>query len=145
MDKIIIYTDGACRGNPGIGGWGVLLEYKNKKKSLKGVSNYTTNNQMEIIAVIKALENVKNTKINIDLYSDSKYVINGITNWIYNWKKNNWQGSNKKLIKNIKLWQELDILNQKFNINWHWVKGHSNNVGNNTADSLANQAIDELA
>ena len=144
MNKVIIYTDGGCRGNPGIGGWAALLQYKDKEKVIKGNSKYTTNNQMELTAIINGLENIKNTNIIIDLYTDSKYAIDGINSWINNWKKNNWKTAAKKPVKNKELWQKLDILNHKFNINWHWVKGHSGNIGNEIVDTLANQAMDEV-
>ena len=145
MDKIIIYTDGGCRGNPGIGGWGVFFSYKDKQKKLQGSKRQTTNNQMELTAAIKGLENIKTDNIEIDLYTDSKYVINGINEWIKKWRINNWRGSNKKLVKNVELWQRLDELNSKYNIKWHWVRGHSNDFGNDMADKLANDAMDEIA
>ncbi len=138
MDKIIIYTDGGCRGNPGIGGWGVYLSYKGKEKKIYGSEKHTTNNKMELTAAIKALESIKKD-IPIILYTDSKYVLEGITKWIIGWKKKNW-----KKVKNIDLWQQLDELNQRFEIDWRWVKGHSGNVGNDTADALVNKAMDEL-
>ncbi|SMM99624.1 Ribonuclease HI [uncultured Candidatus Thioglobus sp.] len=142
MNKIIIYTDGGCRGNPGIGGWGVWLRYGDLEKKLKGAEQDTTNNRMELMAAIKALESVKSDNIAIDLYTDSKYVMNGITQWIIGWKQKNWKTAAKKPVKNSDLWQELDKLNQKHQINWHWVKGHSGDVGNDMADLLANQAMD---
>lgn len=145
MEKIIIYTDGGCRGNPGIGGWGVLFSYKGKQKKLKGSAKETTNNKMELIAAIKGLENIKSERISIDLYTDSKYVIQGINNWIDKWRLNNWKTSNKKSVKNVDLWQRLDELNSKYNVSWHWVKGHSNNFGNDIADSLANEAMDDIS
>jgi ribonuclease HI len=143
MNKIIIYTDGGCRGNPGIGGWGVYLIFNNYEKKLKGFELNTTNNKMELTAAIKALEAVKSKDIIIDLYTDSKYVIKGINDWIKNWKLKEWKTANKKPVKNLDLWQQLDKLNQVHNINWHWVKGHSKNKGNDMADELANQAMDE--
>lgn len=139
MDKIIIYTDGGCRGNPGIGGWGVFLSFKGKEKKISGNEKNTTNNRMELTAAIKALESIKKS-LPIVLYSDSKYVLEGITKWIINWKKKNW-----KNVKNIDLWQKLDKLNQRFEVDWRWVKGHSGNVGNDVADALANKAMDDLA
>jgi ribonuclease HI len=144
MENIQIYTDGGCRGNPGVGGWGVLLQYNGKQKTLKGNSKLTTNNQMELTAIIKALQSLKKNTVAIDLWTDSKYAIDGINNWIQNWKKNNWKTAAKKDVKNKELWQELDALHEKFTINWHWVKGHSGNAGNEIVDSLANQAMDEL-
>jgi len=137
-DKIIIYTDGGCRGNPGIGGWGVWLSYKSKDKKLYGGERQTTNNRMELTACIKALSALKKD-IPVIIYTDSKYVLQGITDWIKNWKKKNW-----KNVKNIDLWQELDELNQKHQVDWQWVKGHSGNKGNDIADELANLAMDEL-
>jgi ribonuclease HI len=144
MENIQIYTDGGCRGNPGVGGWGVLLQYNGKQKTLKGNSKLTTNNQMELTAIIKALQSLKKNTVAIDLWTDSKYAIDGINNWIQNWKKNNWKTAAKKDVKNKELWQELDALHEKFTINWHWVKGHSGNAGNEIVDGLANQAMDEL-
>jgi len=144
MEKIIIYTDGGCRGNPGIGGWGVWLRYKDHDKKLKGAEHNTTNNKMELTASIKALETLKSNDISVDLYTDSKYVIHGINEWIDNWKLKNWKNSKNKTVKNIELWKRLDELNQKFSINWHWVKGHSDDPGNDMADSLANQAMDAI-
>ena len=135
-----IWTDGACSGNPGKGGWGVLIRHNNKDIKLSGNEDNTTNNRMEMMAVIKALENISNN-YKVKLYTDSKYVKDGITIWILNWKKNNWKNSQKKDVKNKDLWLRLDMLSQKFNIDWVWVKGHSNNMENNIADSLATSAI----
>lgn len=145
MDKIIIYTDGGCRGNPGIGGWGVWLRYGEYDKKLKGSEPDTTNNRMELTAAIKALEQIKSRDIEIDLFTDSKYVMTGINEWIKNWKSKDWKTANKKSVKNIDLWQKLDILNQQHKIIWHWVKGHSGDEGNEIADMLANQAMDLAA
>lgn len=145
MQKIIIYTDGGCRGNPGIGGWGVWLCYGNHEKKLKGGKLNTTNNQMELLAAIKALEAIKSGEIAIDLYTDSKYVMTGINEWIKNWKAKGWQTAHKKPVKNVALWQRLDTLNQQHRVTWYWVKGHSGNKGNDTADRLANQAMDGLS
>ena len=144
MNKIIIYTDGGCRGNPGIGGWGVWLRYGDYDKKLKGAEINTTNNQMELMAAIQALEAIKSSEITIELHTDSKYVMNGINQWIKAWKNKNWKTAAKKPVKNVKLWKRLDALNQKHQVNWHWVKGHSGNKGNDMADKLANQAMDEL-
>ena len=145
MEKIVIYTDGGCRGNPGIGGWGVWLRYKDHDKKLKGSALNTTNNQMELTASIKALQNLKSTDITIDLYTDSNYVIQGINEWIDAWKVKDWKTANKKPVKNVDLWKQLDTLNQKFSVNWYWVKGHSDDPGNDMADLLANQAMDEIS
>ncbi|CAB5498203.1 ribonuclease HI [Bathymodiolus thermophilus thioautotrophic gill symbiont] len=144
MDKIIIYTDGGCRGNPGIGGWGVWLRYGKREKKLNGSEKDTTNNRMELMAAIKALEAIKSANIDIDLYTDSKYVMNGITQWIVGWKQKNWKTAAKKPVKNADLWQQLDKLNQKHQVNWRWVKGHSGDKGNDMADFLANQAMDNI-
>ena len=144
MSKVVtIYTDGACRGNPGPGGWGVLLEYGNNQRTLYGGEDPTTNNRMELTAVIKALQALK-LKCHIELYTDSKYVLQGITEWLPNWKKRNWLTANKKPVQNVDLWQMLDILVSNYEINWHWVKGHSGDRGNDIADQLANKGIDEL-
>ncbi len=144
MGKIIIYTDGGCRGNPGIGGWGVWLKYGKLDKKLKGSERNTTNNQMELTAAIRALEAVKSSNIAIDLYTDSKYVMTGINEWIKDWKIKGWQTVGKKPVKNVMLWKRLDMLNQQHIVKWHWVKGHSGNKGNDIADKLANQAMDAL-
>jgi ribonuclease HI len=144
MNKIVIYTDGGCRGNPGIGGWGVWLRYGNNDKKLNGNEKNTTNNRMELTAAIKALEAIKSKNIDIDLYTDSKYVMNGINEWIKGWKAKGWKTSAKKPVKNVDLWQQLDTLNATHTVHWHWVKGHSGNEGNEMADKLANQAMDNI-
>jgi ribonuclease HI len=144
MDKIIIYTDGGCRGNPGIGGWGVWLRYGDHDKKLKGAERDTTNNQMELMAAIKALEAIKSSSIAIELYTDSKYVMTGINEWIVNWKAKGWKTANKKSVKNVALWKRLDVLNRQHNVEWRWVKGHSGDSGNEMADTLANQAMDNI-
>lgn len=138
-DKIIIYTDGGCRGNPGIGGWGVWLRYNGSEKKLKGGERLTTNNKMELTAAIEALKTLTHNQIPIILYTDSTYVMKGITEWIVGWKRKNW-----KNVKNIELWQELDSLSSQFDIDWRWVKGHSGDEGNDMVDLLANQAMDEI-
>lgn len=143
MKTVIIYTDGACRGNPGPGGWGVLIEYGELSKQLYGGDISTTNNKMELTAAIMALKEIKEP-CEIILYTDSKYVLQGIEEWIHNWKKRGWRGANKKPVKNIDLWKELDELRDEHNIKWNWVKGHSGDPGNETADMLANRGIDEL-
>ena len=145
MEKIVIYTDGGCRGNPGIGGWGVWLRYKDHDKRLKGSELNTTNNKMELTASIRALQSLKSNDITVDLYTDSKYVIQGINEWIDAWKAKDWKTANKKKVKNIDLWKQLDTLNQKFSVNWYWVKGHSDDPGNDMADRLANEAMDEIS
>jgi len=144
MDKIVIYTDGGCRGNPGVGGCGVWLRYKDYDKKLKGSEHNTTNNKMELTAAIKALEALKSSEISVDLYTDSKYVIQGINEWIESWKSKDWKTANKKPVKNVDLWRQLDLLNNKYSVTWHWVKGHSDDPGNDMADLLANQAMDEI-
>ena len=143
MEKIIIYTDGACKGNPGPGGWGVLILLENEQIELSGGSKETTNNQMELTAIIKAL-NFFEKKIKVDLYTDSKYVMDGITDYIKKWKINGWQTANKKPVKNMNLWKILDELNNLHDINWNWVKGHSGNPENEKADALANLGIENL-
>ena len=145
MEKIVIYTDGDCRGNPGIGGWGVWLRYKDHDKKFKGAESNTTNNKMELTASIRALQTLKSNDITVDLYTDSKYVIQGINEWIEGWKAKGWKTANKKPVKNIDLWKELDALNQEFSVTWHWVKGHSDDPGNDMAVLLANQAMDEIS
>lgn len=145
MNKIIIYTDGGCRGNPGIGGWGVWLRYGDYDKKLQGAQQDTTNNRMELTAAIKALEAIKSSDITIDLFTDSKYVMTGINEWIKNWKIKGWKTANKKPVKNIDLWQHLDALNNQHNVAWHWVKGHSGDKGNDMADALANLAMDKIS
>lgn len=139
---VIIYTDGACKGNPGVGGWGAILEYKDKNKKIYGYDENTTNNRMELTAAIRALDVLKE-KSKVIIYTDSKYVMNGITIWIDGWKKNNWKTSNKKDVKNIDLWKLIDKLNSFHSVEWKWVKGHSGNTGNEMADELANLAIIE--
>ena len=141
-DNIYIYTDGACRGNPGKGGWGALLIYNKSKKELYGFCQETTNNIMELTAVIESLKSIKR-KCPITITTDSTYVKNGITDWIESWKKNNWKTAKKKPVKNKELWIELDVLCKLYDIEWEWVKGHSGNPGNERADALANKAIDE--
>ena len=144
MEKLIyIYTDGACRGNPGPGGWGAILECDGYKKEINGATQLTTNNIMELTAVIKALELIKNSS-SIVITTDSTYVKNGITEWIHNWKVKGWRTANKKPVKNKDLWQLLDSLSQKHNIDWKWVRGHTGHPGNEKADQLANEAIDVL-
>lgn len=140
MKHISIYTDGACSGNPGKGGWGAVLIYGKNQKEISGYESQTTNNRMELMAIIKALESLKE-KCKIDLYVDSKYAKDGISTWIKNWKQNGWKSANKQPIKNQDLWQELDDLCQKHEISWHFVKGHSNDKFNDIADKLATNAI----
>jgi len=142
MNEIIIYTDGACRGNPGPGGWGVVLKFREQEKHLYGGEHYTTNNRMELIAAIRALQALKKP-CNIILITDSIYVKNGILKWLDNWKKRGWKTSNKKPVKNIDLWKLLDKEVSKHQIKWQWIKGHAGHPGNELADLLANKGIDE--
>jgi ribonuclease HI len=140
MNKILIYTDGACKGNPGPGGWGVVIIENNKETELYGKENNTTNNIMELTAPIKALEYFKSKK-NIIIYTDSNYVKLGITDWINKWKKNNWLNSKKIAVKNKSYWMTLDKLNHFHNIDWRWVKAHNGDFYNERADFLATNAI----
>tara|TARA_A100000164_G_scaffold24374_1_gene19173 strand:- start:125 stop:559 length:435 start_codon:yes stop_codon:yes gene_type:complete len=143
MKQVIIYTDGACRGNPGPGGWGALIKFVEVKKEIFGGSRDTTNNQMELTAAIEGLAILKEP-CSVELFTDSKYVMDGITQWIQNWKKNNWRTASKKDVKNKELWQKLDELISYHQVQWHWVKGHSGDIGNETADILANKGIDSI-
>lgn len=138
-----IWTDGACKGNPGAGGWGALLKYGDKEKKIFGGEADTTNNRMELTAVIKALLELKKTS-DVVIHIDSQYVKNGMTQWIHNWKKNNWRTANRKPVKNVDLWQQLDQLVQNHNVSWVWVKGHAGDPGNEMADALANQGVQSL-
>lgn len=144
MENVTIYTDGACSGNPGPGGWGAILMYKDSKKEISGAEKNTTNNIMELTAVIKSLNMLK-FPCNVDLYSDSAYVVNAfLNNWIVNWQKSGWKTSDKKDVKNKELWQELIDLTNIHNVNFIKVKGHSDNEYNNRCDELARNAIKEL-
>ena len=142
-DQVEIFTDGACRGNPGPGGWGVLLRIQGNEKSLYGGELETTNNRMELTAAIIGLESL-NKPYSVTLTTDSKYVMNGITDWIENWKKRGWITAAKKPVKNENLWRRLDKACSQHEINWQWVKGHSGHRENELVDALANQGIDEL-
>ena len=144
MTAVRLYTDGGCRGNPGPGGWGAVLLYGKHKKLLKGFERDTTNNRMELLAAIEGLSALTRT-VEVELYTDSKYVQQGISQWITNWKRNGWKTAAKKPVKNQDLWQRLDSLIDKHTVRWHWVKGHAGNEYNELADQLANQAMDELA
>lgn len=141
--KVQIYTDGACRGNPGIGGWGATLSYNGTVKEIYGGEQLTTNNRMEMTAVIEALSALTKAS-DVTLYSDSKYVLQGINDWMPNWKKRNWKTASKQAVKNVDLWQKIDQLAQAHEIKWVWVKGHSGDPGNERADELANLGIDTL-
>ena len=141
-DRIRIHTDGACRGNPGPGGWGVVLQHHKRSKTLHGYEAETTNNRMELTAVIEGLQALSRP-CKVELLTDSKYVMQGMQEWIGQWKQNGWKTAAKKPVKNVDLWQQLDHQAQRHEITWQWVKGHSGVDGNELADRLANQAIDE--
>lgn len=144
IEIIEIYTDGACRGNPGPGGWGALLKFQGNEKEIYGSEINTTNNRMELMAAIKGLEEVKKQQSKIRLTTDSTYVQKGITEWLDNWKRKNWKTANRKPVKNADLWLRLDEVNAKHEVEWCWVKGHSGHDENEIADMLANKGIDEL-
>ena len=136
---IKIYTDGSCLGNPGNGGWAAIIIDDKKKIQIKGSKKDTTNNQMELLATIKALKKIPKGS-SVQIFTDSKYVKSGITEWIHNWKKNGWKTANKQPVKNKELWNELDNLTEKFEIKWSWVKGHSTDTLNNEVDLIAREA-----
>ncbi len=142
-NTVEVFADGACRGNPGPGGWGALLRFKDDEKELYGAEADTTNNRMELTAVIKSLESLKRP-CEIVVTLDSKYVLDGMQSWIENWKKRGWKTAAKKPVKNEDLWRQLDALKQNHKITWNWVKGHSGHDGNERADQLANKGIDEM-
>lgn len=141
--EVVIYTDGACKGNPGPGGWGVVLQYGDVEKTLHGGERDTTNNRMELQAAIEGLKVLKRA-CRVELYTDSQYVRKGITEWMTGWKRNGWKTAAKKPVKNAELWRELDEQVSRHSINWHWVKGHAGNPGNELADELANLGVEEL-
>jgi ribonuclease HI len=144
LNKIVeIYTDGACRGNPGAGGWGVLLISGSRRKTLHGGEPETTNNRMELTAAIEALGALSGRR-SVVLHTDSKYVMDGLTQWLPNWKSRGWKTAARKPVKNKDLWQALDEAADKHDITWKWVRGHDGNAGNEAADELANRGIDEL-
>lgn len=143
MKKIIIYTDGACKGNPGPGGWGVSLEYNGRKKTMHGGEPQTTNNRMEMMAAISALETLREA-CEITLFTDSKYVMQGLTEWLPGWKARGWKTASKQPVKNQDLWERLDVAVQRHKIDWRWVKGHAGDPGNELADQLANQGIVDM-
>ena len=140
MSQVEIYTDGACSGNPGPGGWGALLQFKDREKELSGYEEITTNNRMELKATIEALKSLKRS-CHVNLYTDSTYVRNGITVWVHRWKINGWRTSDKKPVKNADLWEELITLAEGHHVEWHWIRGHSGHVENERADVLARNAI----
>ena len=143
MNSVEIFTDGACRGNPGPGGWGVLMRFGGEEKTLCGGEPETTNNRMELTAVIEGLAALKRP-CNVTVTSDSTYVLKGIQEWMANWKKRGWKTASKQPVKNVDLWQKLDAVVGEHNIDWQWVKGHSGHRENEIADQLANRGIDEL-
>ena len=138
--EVVIYTDGACSGNPGPGGWGAILTFGDKEKELFGGEPHTTNNRMELMAAIQALEALTRP-CKVELHTDSQYVRNGITTWIHGWKKRGWLTADKKPVKNVELWQRLDEQAQRHDVRWHWVKGHAGDPGNERADALANRGV----
>jgi ribonuclease HI len=142
LKQVDIFTDGACRGNPGPGGWGAILRYGDKEKELFGGERHTTNNRMELMAAIQALEALKDP-CEVNLTTDSQYVRKGITEWLANWKKRNWQTAAKKPVVNKDLWQRLEAAAERHRVKWHWVRGHSGHSENERADQLANRGIDE--
>ena len=144
MKHIEIYTDGACRGNPGPGGWGALLISGELRKELSGSEALTTNNRMELLAAIRGLEALKNPGTTARVYTDSQYVIKGISEWVASWKQRGWKTADKKPVKNQDLWERLDALAEQHNLEWHWVRGHSGVDGNERVDQLANEAIDAM-
>ena len=141
--QVVMYTDGACKGNPGVGGWGVSLQYGQHRKELFGGEAETTNNRMELMAAISALEALTRPTA-LTITTDSAYVKNGIESWMHGWKRNGWRTADKKPVKNADLWQELDVLARQFQVEWTWVKGHAGNPGNERADELANRGIEDL-
>ena len=143
MDQVDIFTDGACRGNPGPGGWGALLRCRGKEKELFGGEPLTTNNRMELMAAIEALRSLRR-RCSVVLTTDSQYVRNGITEWLPNWKRRGWKTAARKPVKNEDLWRELDEQVQRHDVQWKWVRGHTGHPGNERADQLANRGIDEM-
>jgi len=138
--SVHVYTDGACKGNPGPGGWGALLVADGREQEIYGGERDTTNNRMELTAVIRALESL-DAPSEVDLHTDSQYVKQGIETWIHNWKRNGWKTSDKKAVKNAELWRELEAQAARHSVRWHWVKGHADNAGNLRADALANRGV----
>lgn len=143
MKHVIIFTDGACRGNPGPGGWGALLRYGKHEKKIFGAETETTNNRMELMAAIQALASLRET-CQVELHTDSQYLQKGVTMWLPGWKKKNWKKADNHPVKNADLWQELDKHAHRHQVSWHWVKAHNGHPENEMVDALANHAIDEL-
>ena len=143
LSHVTIYTDGACSGNPGPGGWGAILIHSKGTKELKGGEALTTNNRMELMGAISALEALSK-RCSVDLHTDSRYVMDGITKWLHGWKRNGWKTADKKPVKNVELWQRLDAANARHEVRWHWVRGHSGHPENERADELAREGIAEL-
>lgn len=143
QSSVIMYTDGGCRGNPGPGGWGVVIYRDGEELHIKGSQTPTTNNRMELLAAIEGLSALADAS-KVDLYTDSQYVCKGMSEWIKGWKAKNWRTANKQPVKNADLWQQLDELARRHTVQWKWVKGHSGDPGNELADRLANEAMDEL-
>jgi ribonuclease HI len=139
-DRVVIYTDGACKGNPGPGGWGAWVRWGAHEKELFGGEAVTTNNRMELTAVIEALGSLTR-RMPVAIYTDSEYVKNGMTTWIHGWKKRGWLTADRKPVKNIELWQRLDALVAQHDVQWHWVRGHTGDPGNERADALANRGV----
>ena len=139
-NTVVIHTDGACSGNPGPGGWGAILRYNGHEKELKGGEPLTTNNRMELTAAIMALEALKRATT-VELHTDSQYVKDGISKWIHGWKRNGWKTADKKPVKNVELWQRLDLALQRHQVSWHWVRGHAGHDDNERADELAREGM----
>ena len=144
MKLVQIYTDGACKGNPGVGGWGALLRCNGVEKELFGGAAHTTNNRMELLAVIEGLRALKKRSI-VEVYTDSKYVQQGVSEWLAGWKKNGWKTAARKSVKNDDLWRDLDALLPEHELSWHWVKGHAGHIENERADELANKGVASVA
>ena len=143
MSRVEIYTDGACRGNPGVGGWGAILRSGGRERELFGGETATTNNRMELTAAIRALEALSR-RCEVSLYTDSQYVRQGITTWLADWKRRDWRTADRKPVKNQDLWEQLDALAARHDVEWHWVRGHDGHPENERADALANRGIDEM-